>query len=106
MGELVPPRGLKSIVHEADVLQSVCARMSHGIPGFSSLVLCQGCCPPARLARYLEKKRPPISPAWISPGLVNRRGEEPQSQENAPLVRHTSGTSPGPISNVCRIEDS
>jgi hypothetical protein len=40
---------------------------------------------PFRSSRYSSqaKKRPPAIPAWIDPGLVNRRGEEPQSQENA-----------------------
>src|SRR5208282_3323865 len=33
-----------------------------------------------------QKKRTPVSPAWIDPSLANRRGEEPQSQENALFV--------------------
>ena len=36
---------------------------------------------------FSQKKRPPISPAWIQSRSGNRRGEEPQSQEIAPGVR-------------------
>jgi len=59
-----------------------------------------------------DKKRPPIIPAWIVPGLANRRGEEPQSQENMFWLetpagldlrlpqRHTADTFSGPTRTI------
>src|SRR4051794_36797320 len=56
-----------------------------------------------------KKKRPSVSPAWIDPG-DKRRGEEPQSQENALQARaesaeshcrtDTLGSSSGPKPNI------
>ncbi len=77
------PRRLKSIVHWDEVLLAAACETvqsaSRGLsPDTSQHLPQQGC------SLRSQKKRPPISPAWIKSRSGNRRGEEPQSQENAP----------------------